>query len=161
MFIYYLISLLILGLDQWTKYLTIQHIAMYEVKELINGVLSLTYIRNSGAAMSILEGKMVFFYVVTLIVVIGVVYTLHKYGKNQRLFSTALAFILGGAIGNFIDRLLYQSVVDMIRIEFISFPIFNVADLALTIGVGLMILHVLFDEYTDNKNKQHALDKEE
>ena len=153
MFLYYAIAVLILGIDQWTKYLTVKHIPLFEVKELLPKVISLTYIQNTGAALSILEGKMSFFYIVTILVVIGIVYALHKYGKNQPLFSISLAFILGGALGNFVDRILYQFVVDMIRLDFISFPIFNVADVALTIGVGLMILYILLDEMKNNKKE--------
>lgn len=153
MFIYYLIALLIISLDQVTKYWTVQNIALHETKEFIPGILSLTYIRNTGAALSILEGQMIFFYIVTVIVVAAIVYSLQKYGKGQPLFSTALSFILGGAIGNFIDRLLYQFVVDMLKLEFISFPIFNIADVSLTIGVGLMILYMIKDEIDDKKQQ--------
>lgn len=155
MILYYLIAGMILGIDQWTKYLTVTHISLFDVKAFIPKVMSFTYIQNTGAALSILEGKMGFFYIVTVAVVIGIVYALHTYGKNEPLFSTALAFILGGALGNLVDRVLYQYVVDMIRLEFISFPIFNVADVALTIGVGLMILYILLDEQKAKKTESN------
>ncbi|MEG0748683.1 MAG: signal peptidase II [Carnobacterium sp.] len=152
MFLYYVLAAVIIGVDQWTKYLTVAHIDLYEVVEVIPGVLSWMYIRNTGAAWSILEGKMWFFYLVTIVVVGVVVVYLQKYGKNSRLLSIALAFILAGSIGNFIDRLRAEYVIDMVRLEFINFPIFNVADMALSIGVVLMILYVFLDEKKQKKN---------
>lgn len=154
MLVYYLISLVILLIDQWTKHLTVQNIPLYSTKEFLPGFLSFTYIQNTGAAYSILEGKMVFFYIVTIMVVGAIVYSLQKYGKKQPLFSVALAFILGGALGNFIDRILFQFVIDMIKLEFVSFPIFNIADAALTVGVLLMILHIFMEEKQEKKSKE-------
>lgn len=152
MFLYYVLAAVIIGVDQWTKYLTVAHIDLHEVVDVIPGVLSWMYIRNTGAAWSILEGKMWFFYLVTIVVVGVVVVYLQKYGKNSRLLSIALAFILAGSIGNFIDRLRVEYVIDMVRLEFINFPIFNVADMALSIGVVLMILYVFLDEKKQKKN---------
>lgn len=151
MFVYYLSAAVIIALDQFTKYLTVQSIDLYEVVEFIPGILSWMYIQNTGAAWSILEGQMWFFYIVTAFVVAALIYYLQKYGKTSRLFSIAMSFILAGSLGNFIDRIRLGYVVDMIRLEFIDFPIFNVADMALTIGVILTILYVLVDE---RKNKQ-------
>lgn len=152
MFLYYIFAAVIIGIDQWTKYLTVTHIPLHDVVEVIPGFLSWMYLQNSGAAWSILEGQMWFFYLITLVVVGVIIYYLQKYGKNSRLLSIALAFILAGAVGNFIDRLRIEYVVDMIRLEFIDFPIFNVADMSLSIGVALMLLYVVLDE-TDKKRK--------
>lgn len=152
MFLYYIFAAVIIGIDQWTKYLTVTHIPLHDVVEVVPGVLSWMYLQNSGAAWSILEGQMWFFYLITLVIVGVIIYYLQKYGKNSRLLSIALAFILAGAVGNFIDRLRIEYVVDMIRLEFIDFPIFNVADMSLSIGVALMLLYVVLDE-TDKKRK--------
>ncbi|SEK39247.1 signal peptidase II Aspartic peptidase. MEROPS family A08 [Carnobacterium iners] len=146
MFLYYILALLIIGIDQFTKYLTVANIDLYEVVEVFPSLLSWMYIQNTGAAWSILEGQMWFFYIVTAIVVVIVVYYLQKYGRQSRLLSLALSLVLAGAIGNVIDRIRLGYVVDMIRLEFIDFPIFNVADMALSVGVGLMILYVFLDE---------------
>ncbi|SFH59420.1 signal peptidase II [Pisciglobus halotolerans] len=154
MFVYYLIAAVIVGIDQITKYLTVQHIPLYETIEFIPGVVSWTYIQNDGAAWSILEGKMVFFYIITAIVTGVVIYYLHQYAKGEPLFAISLAFILGGTLGNFIDRLHLQYVVDMIRLDFVHFPIFNVADSALTIGVLLLLLYVFLDEKEEKKSKK-------
>lgn len=153
MIIYYIIAMILIGLDQLSKYLTVQEIALGEVVPVIPDVLSLTYIRNSGAAWSILEDQMIFFYVITVVVVGALIYFLHTEGKKSPIASTGIAFIVGGAIGNFIDRLHLKYVIDMIRLEFINFPIFNVADMALTIGVIILIGYIVYDELVKKKVK--------
>lgn len=155
MILYYLVAIGLIAVDQWTKYLTMQHINLHEAIEVIPGVLSFTHHRNTGAAWSILEGQMMFFYIITVIVVGVILYYLHTEGKQHPLFGWSLVFLLGGALGNFIDRLLHQFVVDMIRADFINFPIFNVADMALTFGVILMIVYLIWDEI----NQKKAADK--
>lgn len=152
---FYIVAIFIIAIDQLTKYLTMQHIELHEAIEVIPGLLSFTHHRNTGAAWSILEGQMVFFYVVTVIVVGVIIYYLHTEGKEHRLFGWALTLLLAGALGNFIDRLIHQFVIDMIRTDFISFPIFNVADMALTCGVVLMIIYLIWDEM----NQKKAADK--
>ena len=153
MIIYYIIAMILIGLDQLSKYLTVQEIALGEVVPVIPDVLSLTYIRNRGAAWSILEDQMIFFYVITVVVVGALIYFLHTEGKKSPIASTGIAFIMGGAIGNFIDRLHLKYVIDMIRLEFINFPIFNVADMALTIGVIILIGYIVYDELVKKKVK--------
>ena len=151
MITYYIIAFIIIIIDQFTKYLTISSISLGEIIKVLPGILSFTYIQNTGAAWSILQGQMIFFYIVTIIVVCLLVNFLHNDAKGSPLLSTAIAFMIGGALGNFIDRLFHQFVIDMIRLEFISFPIFNVADMALTIGVTLMIIGVIYEEYIADK----------
>lgn len=157
MILYYFGVFVIVTIDQITKYLTVQNIALYESIEVIPGVLSFTYHQNTGAAWSILEGQMWFFYIVTVIIGGVMIYYLHTEGKKQIFFGWALVFLLGGAIGNFIDRLLYQYVIDMIRTDFIQFPIFNVADMSLTFGVILMLIYLVWDEV--KQKRQKAVDK--
>lgn len=154
MLVYYIISLVIVGIDQLTKYLTVQNIPLHETMEVIPSLLSFTYHQNTGAAWSILEGQMIFFYIVTLIVIGVIVYYMQTQGKQDKVFAFSLSLILGGAIGNFIDRLFLQFVVDMIRLEFITFPIFNVADMALTVGVTLMLIYLFYDEWKEYRQKK-------
>lgn len=151
MLIYYIIAAVMVAFDQWTKYLTVENIPLHETLEFIPGILSFTYIRNEGAAWSILEGQMWFFYLVTVIVLVVLFYHMQKYGKESRLFDWSLTFILAGTLGNFIDRLRLQYVVDMLQLEFIEFPIFNVADSLLTIGMILLIIYVFMDEREQKK----------
>lgn len=141
--IYFVISAVLVGLDQWTKALTVNHIEIGETQAVIPHVFSLTHLQNSGAAWSVLEGKMLFFAVITLAAVLAIVYSLLRWGKKSRWFSVGLSLILAGAIGNFIDRMRLGYVVDMIRVDFMDFPIFNVADMCLVIGVVITFIFIL------------------
>jgi len=142
------IAVLIVILDQITKHLVVYHMELGQSIEIIPNFLYLTSHRNAGAAWGILYGEMMFFYVVTVVVVAILLIWMRKLDKQKdKLLLIALAFLLGGAIGNFIDRLFYQTVVDFVD-TFIfgyNFPIFNVADMALTFGVILMGIDALFE----------------
>lgn len=146
MFIFYFLIIILVIIDQASKWWTVQNIDLHQVIEVIPNILSLTYIQNTGAAWSILEGKMMFFYIVTIIVVAVLLYELHKHWQDSRLFAVGISFIIGGALGNFIDRLLLKYVIDMIKLEFIDFPIFNLADTWLTVGVIIVLFYILFDK---------------
>lgn len=145
---YYLLALLIIGLDQLSKWIVVKQMDYGEQIPVIDNFFYITSHRNSGAAWGILEGKMGFFYVITVAVVIGIIYYLQKYGKNAALIAIPLSLILGGAIGNFIDRISRQEVIDFL--DFIiftyDFPVFNVADSSLVIGVGLLLIATVIDE---------------
>lgn len=141
--VYFILSGLLVGIDQWTKFLTVNHIALGESQNFIPNLVSFTHLQNSGAAWSVLEGKMLFFALVTLLAVVAIVYSLLRWGKKSRWFSIGLSLILAGAIGNFIDRMRLGYVVDMIRVDFIDFPIFNFADMCLVIGVVITFIFIL------------------
>ncbi|EKU45881.1 lipoprotein signal peptidase [Staphylococcus massiliensis S46] len=104
------------------------------------GVFHITSLRNKGAAFGILQGQRWFFIIVTLIVVLGIIYYLQTEGSNNRRISFALSLLLGGAIGNFFDRLIRGEVVDSLDFRLIDYPIFNLADVFIVSGVALMIL---------------------
>lgn len=149
---YLILTTILVVVDQLTKYLTVQNIDLHEVIEIIPNVLSLTYIQNTGAAWSILEGKMWFFYIVTIIVIAFLLYYLYTEAKTNKVLGIILSVVLAGTIGNFIDRLVFQYVIDMIKVDFINFPIFNVADMLLTVGVGVLIIFTFYEERnTTNK----------
>lgn len=151
--VYFLISALLVGLDQWSKYLTVQNISLGETKEFIPGFLSLTHLRNTGAAWSLLEGKMIFFYVITIIVSVVIIYLLIKNYKKSIWYSVGLSFVLAGAIGNFIDRVRLGYVVDMLQTDFMNFPIFNVADSTLVVGVICIFIYLILDEKAAKEGK--------
>ncbi|WP_438736587.1 signal peptidase II [Enterococcus sp. DIV1444a] len=151
--VYFLISALLVGLDQWSKYLTVQNISLGETKEFIPGFLSLTHLRNTGAAWSLLEGKMIFFYVITVIVSVVIIYLLIKNYKKSVWYSVGLSFVLAGAIGNFIDRVRLGYVVDMFQTDFMNFPIFNVADSTLVVGVICIFIYLILDEKAAKEGK--------
>ena len=151
--VYFLISALLVGLDQWSKYLTVQNISLGETKEFIPGFLSLTHLRNTGAAWSLLEGKMIFFYVIPVIVSVVIIYLLIKNYKKSIWYSVGLSFVLAGAIGNFIDRVRLGYVVDMLQTDFMNFPIFNVADSTLVVGVICIFIYLILDEKAAKEGK--------
>ena len=151
--VYFLISALLVGLDQWSKYLTVQNISLGETKEFIPGFLSLTHLRNTGAAWSLLEGKMIFFYVITVTVSVVIIYLLIKNYKKSIWYSVGLSFVLAGAIGNFIDRVRLGYVVDMLQTDFMNFPIFNVADSTLVVGVICIFIYLILDEKAAKEGK--------
>lgn len=155
MFIYYGLAALVIVLDQVTKWLVVKNMALGEKISIAEPYLGLLSHRNRGAAWGMLEGQMWLFYIVTVAVAGGIIYYFHKEAKGQPLFGFGLMFLLGGAIGNFIDRVWRKEVVDfvdvMIPVINYDFPIFNVADAALTVGVVIIIIHIIMDE---KKNKK-------
>ncbi|WP_430002761.1 signal peptidase II [Metabacillus fastidiosus] len=152
---YYLIAILIIGIDQWTKWLIVANMKLGESITVFENLLYITSHRNRGAAWGILEGQMWFFYIITAAVVIGLVYYMQKYVKNNVLMGISLSLMLGGAIGNFIDRVFRGEVVDFIHTYIFSynFPIFNVADSSLCVGVGLLFIQMILD---GKKEKEKA-----
>ena len=142
-----LILLLIIGLDQLTKSWIESILQLHESIELIPGFFSLTYARNTGAAWSMLAGQMTFFIVLTSAVLCGLIWLMVKTPKESTWTRISFSLIMGGAIGNFIDRISFGYVRDFL--DFIlfgyDFPIFNVADMALCIGVALLALVMLMD----------------
>ncbi|MFC0524064.1 signal peptidase II [Pontibacillus salicampi] len=145
---YYVLALLIVALDQGTKWLVIQQMELGERIPVLEPFLYLTSHRNTGAAWGILEGQMIFFYIITAIVIAGVVYYIQRFASTSKLLGVSLGFILGGAVGNFIDRIVRKEVVDFVDtyIGSYNFPIFNVADSALVVGVGLVFIVTILDE---------------
>ncbi|ETT57303.1 signal peptidase II [Paenibacillus sp. FSL H8-0457] len=146
--VYYLIAFVLFLIDQGTKYLIATRLELYEQIPVIGDFFLITSSRNRGAAFGILQDQLWFFIIVTIIVVGGIVWYLRKVSKEGRkLLPTALALVLGGALGNFIDRLIMGEVVDFLQFNFGSytFPIFNIADSCIVIGVGLIILDTLLE----------------
>jgi signal peptidase II len=145
---YYLIAIFIILIDQVTKWLIVTKMHLGESIPVINDILYITSHRNRGAAWGILQGQMWLFYVITVIVIVAIVYYIQKEAKGKWLLGVSLAFMLGGAIGNFIDRLFRKEVVDFIHTYIFgyNFPVFNIADSALVIGVVLLMIQMLHDE---------------
>ncbi|MEH7353039.1 signal peptidase II [Neobacillus drentensis] len=154
---YYLIAIFVILLDQITKWLIVNNMYLGESITIIDKVLYITSHRNRGAAWGILQGRMWFFYVITIAVIIAIMYYLHKEAKGKWLLGVSLAFMLGGAVGNFIDRVLRKEVVDFIHTYIFSynFPVFNIADSALVIGVILLMIQMLRDE-RETKEKTYG-----
>lgn len=147
----FIISILIIILDQVTKYLAIQHLKTSAPYIVLDNFFQLNYVENYGAAFGILEGKKIFFIIMTLAVVIGISFFLIKNYHEMNIFlRIGISLLLGGAIGNFIDRIRLGYVVDFISFRLIGrydFPVFNIADIAIVVGTGLILILVLFDKY--------------
>ena len=138
--------LLLLGLDQLTKYLAVIYLMPIREYVIIEGVFSLLYHENAGMAFGLFQGGRWFFVVITVIAMaFFVIYYIKlpqsAYHNKQRFF---LLLIMGGALGNFVDRLLHGYVVDFLFIRIINFPIFNVADVFLVVGVFSLVIMMLF-----------------
>jgi signal peptidase II len=142
---YFLIAAAIVALDQWSKKLVVTRMELGQSIPLIPDVFHLTSHRNMGAAFGILQNQRWLFVIITIAVVIGILVSLVRIGKRQPRVSLALSLVLGGAIGNFIDRVSTGQVVDFLDFTLINFPIFNVADMAITVGVALLLLDVLLE----------------
>jgi signal peptidase II len=147
--IFYLTAVWVVLLDQWSKWIVSTRMEVGETIPFIPGWFYFTSHRNPGAAFGILANQRWFFIVTTVIVIIGIVWYLTKirYDRSRRLIAYALSFVLGGAIGNFIDRVAYGKVVDFFDFHHgtFYFAIFNVADVAIVLGVGLIFLDTILD----------------
>ena len=142
---YILFILAVVAADQVTKWLVVENIALYGHVDFIPGLLSLTYAQNTGAAWSMLEGQRWLF---VLVFVVLTVLLLLEFFKFHMPFTTAerwlTAAIYAGGLGNMIDRVRLGYVVDMIQTDFITFPVFNVADCFITCGCILLMIHLIF-----------------
>ncbi|MBR4971378.1 MAG: signal peptidase II [Oscillospiraceae bacterium] len=136
---------LITAVDQWTKWLTVTNIPLYQDIPFLDGLFHFTYTQNFGAAFSSLQGMRWLFVAIFLMLTVAVLY---DYRKKAMPFSTferwCIAAIYGGGLGNVIDRVRLGYVVDMIEVEFMNFAVFNVADCFITCGCILMMVSLLF-----------------
>ena len=135
------VAIIILGLDQLTKYL----IYGTATKSIIGNLLWFESTLNTGVAFSMFEGKSILFFVIAMIASVFLIYLI----CSNRLFKLklekiSLGLILGGTVGNAIDRLVFGGVRDFIYLKFINFAIFNVADMAITIGAILFCVSLIF-----------------
>ncbi|WP_290773120.1 signal peptidase II [Anaerofustis sp.] len=144
--IYVLIVLLSVVLDQISKAVVINNLKPIGSIPLIENVFHFTYCENTGAAFSIFSKNTVMLTVVSFLFIVLVAYFLFKNikRKDRKVFLLGLSFVLGGAIGNFIDRVLHGFVTDFFDFRLINFAIFNVADVFITIGGILFCMHIIF-----------------
>ena len=138
---FYLILLAWLAFDQWSKYWVIHHFFVGESIPVIPGIFHWTFIMNRGAAFGILQNQSVFF-----LIIVGILCGMYWYYRKQILCATPIvqvgaALLLSGAIGNAIDRYVYHGVIDFM--DFRLWPIFNVADIGICIGVLLLVCHFI------------------
>lgn len=148
-----LFAVLVVVLDQVTKYLTVAHIPLGTAIPAIPGLFQLTYVQNTGMAFSMLEGGRWFFLVMTLAALGLMVLAIKKRWISHPLGLWALAAIAGGAVGNLIDRIRLGYVIDMIEVTFMKFAVFNVADCFVVCGAILLVIYAFFlDRREENKH---------
>lgn len=151
-----LCGVLLLLADQLTKYYVSSEFILGESREFLNGFINLTYIHNRGGAWGMLYGKTYILLPVTLVIMALCIALYVKYGKKSRLLLWAISLVMSGGIGNMLDRVFRQgNVVDFLHFEFFpSFPVFNIADCAIVVGAGLLILYFIIDAVQEEKQKR-------
>ena len=161
MLIWLAVIIVTVFLDQLTKYLTVLHLKPIDTYPLIEDVLHLTYVENTGAAFGMMKNARWVFMITSTLAIIGILgYMIWRaYIKKEKFHwmeGLSLAFIVGGGIGNMIDRTALGYVVDMIDVRLINFAVFNVADSFVCVGAGLMILHLILEMVRESKAEKAA-----
>jgi signal peptidase II len=160
--LFLIVSLVLVG-DLYTKALIQDNFLLHYSVPVIDGFFNITYVENPGAVFGIMSDmdpliRSVFFVVVSIVAIVLVLYIYFKHPENSDLVRVASALILGGAVGNMIDRIRFGKVVDFLDIYWGKYhwPAFNVADAAISVGVGLFILDMFLQ---GKKNKTAPLDQ--
>lgn len=157
----YLILLLlapvVLIIDQLTKFYIDRTMKLYQSIPVVDGLFSITYLRNKGAAFSFLSNaswRIPFFILATFIAIVAIIIAFYKLRDDQRFAAFSLTLILSGALGNLIDRIRLGEVIDFLDVYWRShhWPAFNVADSAICVGVALLALDMFLEERRMNKN---------
>lgn len=154
--VFFLIAIVAFVLDYISKRWIVNNMKLNEQFSVIGDFFLITSHRNRGAAFGILQEQRVFFIIVTIVILVGILWYAHiMREKGSKTLLVGLALVLGGALGNFIDRVRFGEVVDFFKFNFGSytFPIFNVADSAIVIGVGLILLDTLLEVRREKKGQ--------
>ena len=156
--LYFLLSAVLVAVDQVVKYFVRLKISLFTMVDFLPG-LSLTYVQNTGAAFSLLSDHTWLLTLLSAVVSVGLVVALGKRALPRRRGMLALALLLGGAVGNFIDRLLLGFVTDMFALTFVDFPVFNVADICVVVGgIGAALYYLLlWDKLEGPKSRENNL----
>lgn len=142
---------LTLILDQLTKYIVLAKFSLHEVLPIIPGFFDFTYVRNTGAAFGILAQadprfRIPFFFIVPVVALVAIFLVFRKIGDRDKKMAVALALVIGGALGNLIDRVVFGYVIDFLLFHWkyeYQFPAFNIADSAICVGVGILMLDLV------------------
>lgn len=143
-------AVLLIVLDQVTKYLAVLKLKDQASFPIIKDVFELHYLENQGAAFGLLQGKKVFFLVVTVLFILVLCWFYGRLPLNRRFRPIRIlsAFLLAGAVGNMIDRVVHNYVIDFFYFKLIDFPIFNVADIYVTVSLAVLVI-LIFLYYKD------------
>ncbi len=150
----FIIGFIIVFVDQFLKILISGNIV--ENITLISGILEITLTHNYGAAWGIFEGNQIFLILVSVVAFGLISFYIKKRDSLKLLEIIGYTLLLGGLVGNLIDRVIYGYVVDYIYLLFIDFPIFNFADMAIVIGVGLLVIDMIKEEYYAYRSRKRG-----
>lgn len=142
----FFLAILFIAADQLTKYYAVLMLKDQTPYSIVDGVFELHYLENNGAAFGILQGQKFFFLFIAVIILSMILYVLFKmpYQKKYIKLHITLVLIASGAIGNLIDRIRYDYVVDFLYFSLINFPVFNVADIYVTVAAFFLVVLLLF-----------------
>ena len=153
---YVLIALGVLILDQLTKVYVRGSFSLYESREILPGLFHFTYIENPGAAFGMFANQRSFFLIITALIMLFMMYFMYTLEKEEPSANPFLAMVLGGALGNFIDRFQKGTVTDFL--DFLIWPVFNVADSFIVVGMAMVAWKILRHE---NKEREAKVEKSE
>ncbi|MDO5397327.1 MAG: signal peptidase II [bacterium] len=151
--VYLIGALVIFAADRLSKLWVISRAEVGETIAEIGNSFSLMYVQNRGAAFSMLSGRLGFLSIISVVFCIGVVVYWFVKKPKDKLLCAALAMMAAGALGNAADRLIYGYVIDFIKTEFINFPVFNIADIAITAGAALLVVSVCLEDRKNGEKK--------
>ena len=154
MIIYIIIAAAVVLLDQVSKYLAVLGLKPIASFTVIENVLNFTYVENRGAAFGMLSEHRWVFMTISAVVIIGISVAVAVMKPQSKLTTVALGMVVGGGIGNMIDRVILGYVVDFIDVRFIDFYVFNIADSFVCVGCGLMVIALIIDEVNERKKKK-------
>ena len=149
-----LIIISIFLLDRFTKVLVINNLTLGESLSVIDGFFNITYVNNHGAAFGIMDGKVIFIVIISVLIFAYLIYEIRK-DSHSKLITTSISFVIGGLLGNLFDRVVYGHVIDFFDFNFFGydFAIFNVGDAFIVIGTILLAIGFLLEERNANKDK--------
>lgn len=144
-------AILTLGFDQYTKYFIASNFKLGEGTDFLKGFIDIQYIHNTGGAWGLLSGSTLILLGLTFLIMVFLIIYYVKWGKGNKLLFWAVCLVISGGIGNLIDRVFRAGkVIDFLHFEFYpTFPVFNVADIAVVTGAGLLILYFVLDTIKD------------
>lgn len=155
-FIWGAVSALIVLLDRITKNIVSGTMRLSESVSVIKGVFNITYVKNTGASFGIMSGARWFFVVLTVALIAAIIFYSVKNRMSDKLFLLSASFVIGGGIGNLIDRILTGAVVDFFDFCLINFAVFNVADCFIVVGVILMALYFIKEDIKEKAERKRG-----
>ena len=141
-------------LDRFSKILVVKNLTLGESVRVIGNFFNITYVNNHGAAFGIMDGKIIFIILVSILIFGHLIYEIKK-GTHSKLITLSISFVIGGLLGNLFDRLIYGYVIDFLDFDFFGydFAIFNIGDSFIVIGTILLAIGYILEEKNENKNK--------